>query len=93
MRLLKVPGIGPLSATAIVAAVSQAKEFKNRREFFAWLGRNRNITLTAISDIICYSECTKFYLTRYCYEKFDRRNCSNCIPCHFSNSVCESTDG
>ena len=38
MRLLKVPGIGPLSATAIVAAVGQAKEFKNGREFSAWLG-------------------------------------------------------
>lgn len=38
MRLLKVPGIGPLSATAIVAAVGQAKEFKNGREFFCLAG-------------------------------------------------------
>ena len=38
LRLLKVPGIGPFSATAIVAAVGQAKEFKNGREFSAWLG-------------------------------------------------------
>ncbi len=37
-RLLKVPGIGPLSATAIVAAVGQAKDFKNGRELSAWLG-------------------------------------------------------
>lgn len=37
-RLLTVPGIGPLSATAIVAAVGQAKGFKNGREFSAWLG-------------------------------------------------------
>lgn len=37
-RLMKVPGIGPLSATAIVAAVGQAKEFKNGRELSAWLG-------------------------------------------------------
>jgi len=37
-RLMKIPGIGPLSATAIVAAVGQGKDFKNGREFSAWLG-------------------------------------------------------
>ena len=31
-------GIGPLSATALVAAVSNASAFKNGRQFAAWLG-------------------------------------------------------
>ena len=37
-RLRTIPGIGPLSATALVAAVSDASAFKNGRQFAAWLG-------------------------------------------------------
>lgn len=37
-RLLKIPGIGPLTATALVAKVSDMNVFKNGREFSAWLG-------------------------------------------------------
>jgi len=37
-RLLTIPGIGPLGATALVAAVSDASAFKNGRQFAAWLG-------------------------------------------------------
>lgn len=37
-RLLKVPGIGPLSATALVAALGHGHEFKNGRHFSAYLG-------------------------------------------------------
>lgn len=37
-RTLKVPGVGELTATAIVAAVPNADEFKNGRHMSAWLG-------------------------------------------------------
>lgn len=37
-RLAKIPGIGPLTATAMVASMGDAKSFKNGREFAAWLG-------------------------------------------------------
>src|SRR5215831_8384106 len=37
-RLLTVPGIGPLTATALMAAVRDAQVFKNGRQFAAWLG-------------------------------------------------------
>lgn len=37
-RLLRVPGIGLLTSTAIVASVGDAKEFRSGREFAAWLG-------------------------------------------------------
>ncbi len=37
-RLLKVPGVGELTATAVVAAVPDANEFKNGRHMSAWLG-------------------------------------------------------
>jgi len=37
-RLQQIPGIGPITATALVASVADAKAFKNGRQFAAWLG-------------------------------------------------------
>src|SRR5207244_1474148 len=37
-RLMTIPGIGPLGATALVAAVSDASACKNGRQVAAWLG-------------------------------------------------------
>lgn len=37
-RLLTIPGIGLLSATALVAAIGDISVFKNGRELAAWLG-------------------------------------------------------
>src|SRR5216683_4110657 len=37
-RLMTIPGIGPFTATALVAAVSDASAFQNGRQCAAWLG-------------------------------------------------------
>ena len=37
-RLMTMPGIGPISATALVAAVNDGRQFKNGREMAVWLG-------------------------------------------------------
>ena len=37
-RLLAIPGIGPITASAIVATVGNARQFGNGRELSAWLG-------------------------------------------------------
>lgn len=37
-RLITIPGVGPMAATALVAAVADAKAFKSGREMSAWLG-------------------------------------------------------
>ena len=37
-RLMTIPGIGPLTATALVAAVSNATALKHGRQLTAWLG-------------------------------------------------------
>lgn len=37
-RIQKLSGVGPISASAIVASVSHAHEFRNGRQFAAWLG-------------------------------------------------------
>src|SRR5271169_4461167 len=37
-RLMTVPGVGPLIATALIASVGNAREFKRGRELSSWLG-------------------------------------------------------
>ncbi len=37
-RLLSIPGIGPINATAIICAVGDGKQFKRGRDMAAWLG-------------------------------------------------------
>jgi transposase len=37
-RLETIPGIGPITATALVASVGDAKSFENGRQLAAWLG-------------------------------------------------------
>jgi transposase len=37
-RLMAIDGIGPITATALVASVGNAQTFKNGRQFAAWLG-------------------------------------------------------
>jgi transposase len=37
-RLMKIEGVGPVTATAVVASVGDARVFSNGRQFAAWLG-------------------------------------------------------
>ena len=37
-RLMQVPGVGPLTATAVVASIGDGRVFRNGRQFAAWLG-------------------------------------------------------
>lgn len=37
-KLAKIPGIGPMSASAVAASVGNARNFKNGRQLAAWLG-------------------------------------------------------
>lgn len=37
-RIMALPGVGPITASALVAAVGSAREFKSGRQFAAWLG-------------------------------------------------------
>lgn len=37
-RLVTIPGIGPITATALIAAVGDVNVFQNGRHFSAWLG-------------------------------------------------------
>jgi transposase len=37
-RLQAIPGVGPITASALVASVGDAKVFHNGRQFAAWLG-------------------------------------------------------
>lgn len=37
-RLLEIPGVGPLTASALIAAVGEARQFRNGRQMAAFLG-------------------------------------------------------
>jgi transposase len=37
-RLATIPGVGPITATAIVATITSAAQFRSAREFSAWIG-------------------------------------------------------
>lgn len=37
-RIMELPGVGPITASALIAAVGDAHEFRNARQFAAWLG-------------------------------------------------------
>ena len=37
-RLATIPGVGPITASALVASVANARQFKSARHFAAWLG-------------------------------------------------------
>ncbi len=37
-KLAKIPGIGPMTASALVASIDDAKSFKNGRQLAAWMG-------------------------------------------------------
>ena len=37
-KLAKIPGIGPITASALVASIGDAKSFRNGRQLAAWLG-------------------------------------------------------
>ena len=37
-RLLKIPGIGPITATALICAIGDGRQFKRGRDMAAWLG-------------------------------------------------------
>lgn len=37
-RLQQIPGIGPITSTALVSAIGNGKQFKRGRDFAAWLG-------------------------------------------------------
>jgi transposase len=37
-RLIKIPGLGPVTATAVIAAIGNGAAFRKGREFAAWMG-------------------------------------------------------
>lgn len=37
-KLARLPGVGPLTASALIASIAHARYFKNGRELAAWLG-------------------------------------------------------
>jgi transposase len=85
-QLMKLPGIGPMTATAVVSAVGDGKVFKRGREMAAWLGLTPRHRASGQKQIIQgISKRGDAYLRtliihgsrsvlRHCKNKTDRRS-------------------
>jgi transposase len=51
-RLATAPGVGPLTATALIAAVGDASQFASARHFAAWLGLTPRISASGSREHI-----------------------------------------
>jgi transposase len=40
-RLMKIPGVGPITAHAVIAAIGDGRQFATARDFTAWVGLTR----------------------------------------------------
>lgn len=41
LRLMKIPGVGPITAHAVIAAIADGRQFASARDFAAWTGLTR----------------------------------------------------
>jgi transposase len=63
VRLMAVPGVGPLIATALIAAVGDARQFKSGRQLSAWLGLVPREHSSGEREILLgFSKCGDRYL-------------------------------
>lgn len=46
-RLTTIPGVGPLTAHAVVTAIGEGKQFASARDFAAWCGLTRRVDQSA----------------------------------------------
>ena len=67
-RLMTIPGVGPVTASAIVAAIQDAGEFASGREFAAFLGltpRQSWPESRSASQTVCARElCARWFRRR-----------------------------
>jgi transposase len=52
-RLILIPGIGPVTATALMAAIGNGAAFRKGREFSAWVGAGRTIPVSPDARVSC----------------------------------------
>ena len=51
-NLEKVPGIGPITASALIASIGDARNFKNGRQLAAWLGLVDGVPRSGVREVI-----------------------------------------
>jgi transposase len=85
-QLMRLPGVGPLTATAMVSAVGEGREFKRGRELSAWIGLTPRHRASGQKQIIqgiskrgdCYLRTLIIHgarsVIRHCKNKTDNRS-------------------
>ena len=73
-RLMTMPGIGPITAVAYVAALEKPDTFKRSRAVGAWLGltprrfQSGEVTMTATSRDVVIASCALCFTKRQLYS-------------------------
>jgi len=77
-KLQKVPGIGPITASALAATVGDAKNFDNGRQMAAWLGLvPRQNSSGGKQTLLGMSKRDDVYLRMTCPDIFGARSIRN----------------
>ena len=58
-RLMAVEGVGPITATALVATVGDARQFRTGRELSAWLGLSKDILQRRAHGLAGYQQARR----------------------------------
>ncbi len=75
MKIEKIPGIGKLTATAILAAVGDGHEFRNGRQMAAWLGLSpHDACRRNLSETYNDSSWNTLVLSKFFMSASDQRN-------------------
>ncbi len=64
-RLEAIPGVGPITASAIVATVGNATEFKDSRQLAVWLGVSTQAAFKRSQTVIARYQQTRRYLSSH----------------------------
>ena len=65
-RLEKIPGIGPITASALIASIGSAHVFKNARQLAAWLGLVPRQQSSGEKDRLSASASAVTYTCEHC---------------------------
>ena len=81
-RLVAIPGIGPVTASALIAAIGNGGAFHKGREFAAWMGLVRANTPPAASRSCLVSASVVTPICENCSCKAHVQSCNNVRSSH-----------
>jgi transposase len=92
-RIMQIPGVGPLTASAVIASVGDMRQFRSGRSFAAWLGLTRASTTAEPSAAQAGSQNRASAICAACWSSALSRNCARNVAAnttHGSSNCCSA---